>query len=121
MLVALGLSAWCAVLVALLTGRALAGRSPIGLYPLYGTALVLGWGLGNLYVARTRAAPTLIKRILLPAYLLAPPGFLFLLWATANENLQVGAPLAPIYASGIFAVLFLVPVTFARSLPEQRE
>ncbi|MCZ6508340.1 MAG: hypothetical protein O7A04_09885 [Acidobacteria bacterium] len=64
--------------------------------------------------------PRLIKRILLPVYLLPPPGVLFLLWATANENLQVGAPLAPVYASGIFAILFLVPVTFARSLPSRR-
>jgi hypothetical protein len=80
----------------------------------------MGWGLGNLYVARTRTAERLIQRALLPVYLAAPPGVLFLLWATAHETLQVGAPLAPVYASGIYAVLFLVPVTFARSAPSRR-
>ncbi len=39
---------------------------------------------------------------------------LFALWATAREELQVGIPLAPIYACGIYAILFLVPLTFSR-------
>ena len=111
----LGLSAWCVSLVALLAGRGLAGLTPMGLYPLYGSASVLGWGLGNLYVARTRGEVRALKRILLPVYLLTPPGVLFLMWATASVTLQFGIPLAPVYASGIFVILFLVPVTFARS------
>ena len=111
----LGLGAWLVSLIALLAGRGLAGLTRIGLYPLYGSALVLGWGLGNLYVARTRGEIKALKRLLLPVYLLTPPGILFLMWATASMTLQVGIPLAPVYACGIFGILFLVPVTFARS------
>jgi len=113
-LLALGLTAWCVSLVSLLSGRRLAGMSPVALYPLYTTASVLGWGLGNLFVARVRGENRVVWRVLLPLYLLAPPGVLFALWATASTELQVGIPLAPIYASGIFVVLFLVPLTFAR-------
>jgi hypothetical protein len=101
-------------LVSVLGGRSLAGTTPIGLYSLYATASIVGWGLGNLYVARARGEAQVIRRILLSLYLLAPPGVLFALWATARAPLQVGAPLAPVYASGIFGVLFLVPLTFAR-------
>jgi len=97
-----------------MTGRSLAGLSHSGLYFLYGLALVLGWGLGNLYVARTRDDLKAVKRLMLPVYLLTPPGVLFLTWATASATLQAGVPLAPVYASGIFVILFLVPVTFAR-------
>ena len=113
-LLALGLTAWCLSLVALLSGRRLAGLSPISLYPLYTVASILGWGLGNLFVARTRGQARGVRRILLPLYLLAPPGVLFALWATATTELQLGVPLAPVYASGIFVILFLVPLTFAR-------
>jgi hypothetical protein len=113
-LLALGLAGWSVSLVSLLGGRSLAGLTPVGLYALYGTASVLGWGLGNLYVARARGEARVIRRVLLSLYLLAPPGVLFALWATARTQLQIGAPLAPVYASGIFGVLFLVPLTFAR-------
>ncbi len=82
---------------------------------LYGLALVLGWSIGNLYVARTRGEPPIVKRILLPLYVLAPTGLLFLIWATASTEWQLGVPLAPVYASGIYCILFLVPVSFARS------
>jgi hypothetical protein len=114
-LLALGLVAWCASLVALWAGRGLAGLSPVGLRALYGLALVLGWSVGNLYVARTRGEMPIVKRILLPLYLLAPAGVLFLIWSTATEDWQVNVPMAPVYASGIHVILFLVPVSFARS------
>jgi len=94
--------------------RGLAGLSPVALYPLYTLASALGWGMGNLYVFRTREEHPGVRRILAPLYLLAPPGTLFALWATAREELQIGAPLAPVYACGIYLVLFLVPLTFAR-------
>lgn len=110
----MGLSAWCVALAALLTGRGLAGMSRMSLYPLYFSGAVMGWGLGNLYVARTRSALRAVKRILLPLYLLTPPGVLFLLWATADDLYQKMIPLAPVYASGVFAIFFLVPVSFAR-------
>ena len=101
-------------MVSLLGGRWLAGLSPVALYPLYTAASVLGWGLGNLFVARTRGEAGAVRRVLLPLYLLAPPGLLFALWATAREELQLGIPMAPVYASGIYAILFLVPLTFSR-------
>ena len=113
-LLALGLTAWCVSLVSVLTGRRLAGLSPIALYPLYAAASIGGWGLGNLFIARTRGGGRGLRKLLLPLYLLAPPGVLFALWATAGKELQVGIPLAPVYASGIYAVLFLVPLTLAR-------
>lgn len=113
-LLALGLTAWCLSLVSLLSGRRLAGMSPISLYALYSIASILGWGLGNLFVARTRGQARGLQRVLLPLYLLAPTGVLFALWATATGELQLGVPLAPVYATGIFAVLFLVPLTFSR-------
>ena len=114
-LVAVGLVAWGVSLGAVMGGRSLAGTTPISLRVLYGLALVLGWGLGNLYVARTRGALKPVRRILLPAYLLAPAGFLFLLWSTAAQEAQRAIPMAPVYASGIFAVLFLVPLSFSRT------
>lgn len=87
-------------------------------------ALILGWGLGNLYVVRTRDAGRALerplRRLLLPVYLLSPPGVLFLAWATASEEWQIGVPLAPVLASGIFVLLFLVPVSFARSAGRKR-
>ena len=114
-LAGLGVAAWCVSLLALLSGRRLAGLSSVGLYPLYGVASILGWGLGNLFVARTKRELRAVRRVLLPLYLLAPPGLLFALWATASVEFQFGIPLAPVYACGIYVVLFLVPLTFARS------
>lgn len=111
----LGLLAWGGSLAGLLGGRPLAGLTAIGLYPLYAWAAALGWGVGNLYVARTQGAVKPLRRVLLPAYLLAPPGLLFLLWSTAGVAAQHAVPMAPVYASGVFAVMFLVPLSFARS------
>jgi hypothetical protein len=36
---------------------------------------------------------------------------LYLLRALAPAREQIGAPLVPLYALGVYAVLFLVPVT----------
>jgi len=71
--------------------------------------------VGNLYVARTRGEVRVLKRILLPLYLLAPAGILFLAWSTAAADWQRSVPMAPVYAAGIYGILFLVPVSFARS------
>jgi hypothetical protein len=56
-----------------------------------------------------------LKRLLLPAYLLSPPGLLFLLWSTAAVATQRAVPMAPVYASAVFGIMFLVPLSFARS------
>jgi hypothetical protein len=56
-----------------------------------------------------------LKRVVLPAYLLAAPGLLFLLWSTATAASQHAVPMAPVYASAVFGVMFLVPLSFARS------
>ncbi len=115
-LLALGLAAWCSSLAALLAGRGLAGLSPIGLRALYGTALVLGWGLGNLYVARTRGEVPIVKRILLPLYVLAPAGRpLPALWRPPRRIGRSACRWPRSTPRGIFVILFLVPVSFARS------
>lgn len=101
-------------MLALWTGRPWAATTPISLYPLYTAASAVGWGLGNLFVARTRGEGRAVRRVLMPLYLIAPSGLLFALWSTARIELQIGVPMAPVYACGIYGVLFLVPVTFAR-------
>ncbi len=99
----------------MLAGRGLAGIADIGLYPLYGFGGILGWGLGNLYIARVRRFDRPVRRLLLPVYLLTPPGVLFVTWATTTVEMQRAIPLAPLYAAGVFGVLFLVPISFARA------
>jgi hypothetical protein len=48
------------------------------------------------------------------AYLVPPAGLFILLWTLAPAAVRTAAPLAPVWAWGVFLVLFLVPVTFRR-------
>ena len=114
-LAAVGLCAWSVALGALFAGRGLAGLTRVSLYPLYLAAAASGWGLGNIWVARTRRLEKAVKRLLLPVYLLTAPGLLFVLWATASLVLQTLIPMAPVYASAIATLFFLVPLSFDRS------
>lgn len=88
----------------------LAGALPLSLYPLYTIAVALGWISGNVYVLRSRTVPTRLRRRVLAVYLLGPPGILYLLRAMAPRAEQQAAPLVPVFAFGVFAVLFLVPI-----------
>ncbi len=106
---------WLAAVVLWVASAPLAGIFQLGLYHLYGVAAVLGWLAGNIYVYRSRGTPKVLRRRLLLIYLLGPPGLLYLLWSTAPLPAQQAAPLASVYSCVVFAILFLVPVTFARS------
>lgn len=87
------------------------GSLDLGLRGLFTFAAALGWVAGNVYVQRSRGLPGEIRRRLLLIYLLGPPGLLFLLRSMASAETQMAAPLAPLYASGVFSILFLVPVS----------
>lgn len=101
-------------------GAPLAGALPMTLYQLYGVAAATGWLAGNVYVARARGLPRALRRRLLLIYFLGPPSLLYLLRTLAPAAQQAGAPLAFVWAFGVFAVLFLVPVTLRRSAPRRR-
>jgi len=96
-------------------GVPLAGSLDLGFYPFYAIAAVSGWLAGNVYVARSAGLPRELRRRVLLVYLVGPPGLLYLLRAMAPEAAQMAAPLVPLYAFGVFAVFFYVPVTLRRS------
>ncbi len=52
-------------------------------------------------------------------YLLGTPGLLYLVRALAPLPSQAFAPLAPLYASGVLAIFFLVPVTLKGSFGQR--
>ena len=88
-----------------------AGSLPLSLYGYYSVAVALGWGFGIVYVRRTWGLPTPIRRRFLLIYYLGPPAILALLRSMAPLDYQRVAPLVPLYAFGVFSILFLVPVT----------
>lgn len=89
----------------------LAGSLPLSLYGYYSVAVALGWGFGILYVRRTWGFPAPIRRRFLLIYYLGPPAILGLLRYMAPVQDQRAAPFVPLYAFGVFSILFLVPVT----------
>ena len=80
---------------------------------------VLGWLSGNIYMMRRRTLPEggRWKKLLLLAYLLGPPGMVYLIRALASPSLQQAAPFVPIYSFGVYVIFFLVPVTLRASAP----
>jgi hypothetical protein len=110
-LLAAGLLCWLAALLVGLGGPPEAGLLPVDLYPLYGLAAFLGWLSGNGFVLRSRGRA---RRLFWMAYLVPPAGLFVLLWTLAPAAVRTAAPLAPVWAWGVFLVLFLVPVTFRR-------
>jgi hypothetical protein len=114
-LVAFFLATWVVALLALVGLVDLAGSLELGLYPLYSTAAASGWIAGNLYVARSGGVARRLRRRILLVYFLGPPGLVYLLRAMATEAVQQSAPLVPLFAFGVFAVLFLVPVLLPRT------
>lgn len=105
------LACWIVYLLAWAGVVSLAGRLPLALYPLYSAASALGWGAGMIYVQLTRRRPRAHRRRPFLLAFFAPPGLLFLLWALAPTAAQQAAPLVPLYALGVFAILFAVPVS----------
>ncbi len=106
---------WLAALASFVGLLPIAGLLDIGLYQYYGLASFLGWLTGNVYLQRARRVPKPLERRLMLIYLLGTPGFLYLVRALAPLTTQAIAPLAPLYASGVFAIFFLVPVTLKGS------
>jgi len=109
----LGLFLACWVLSVLSFTRVvwLAGSVPLSLYGYYSVAVALGWGFGIVYVRRTWGFPAPIRRRFLLIYYLGPPAILALLRSMAPWQDQRAAPFVPLYAFGVFSILFLVPVT----------
>jgi hypothetical protein len=89
----------------------LAGSLPLTLYGYYSVAVALGWGFGIVYVRRTWGLPAPVRRRFLLIYYLGPPAILGLLRSMDPVADQRAAPFVPLYAFGVFSILFLVPVT----------
>jgi hypothetical protein len=116
-LLALFLACWLVDLLVLLRVVRLAGSLPLTLYGLYSVAVAFGWLFGNIYVRRRRGLPPAVRRRLLILYFMGPPGFLYLLRYMTPLEFQQAAPFVPLYAFGVFAILFLVPVTMLKLPP----
>ena len=114
-LLGLFVGAWCVALLSVAAGLPFAGVAPLSLYQLYGIAAAAGWLGGNLYVQRARRLPPLIRRRVLLIYLLGPPSVVYLLRTMAPAEEQVAAPLAGLWAFGVLAIFFMVPVSLRRA------
>ena len=90
----------------------------LSLYALYTVAAVSGWLAGNVYVHRARRLSRVLKRRVFLLYFVGPPGLLYLLRSMAPAREQQAAPLVPLFAWGVFAVFFFVPLTFRPRRPE---
>lgn len=115
--VGISFACWGLTLLQTVGWVGLAGTVHLSLYGLYSTAAALGWLAGNVYVARSRAASPGVRRRLRVIYVFGPPGLVYLLRAMAPASEQVLAPLVPLYAFGVYCVLFLVPVVIRRPAP----
>jgi hypothetical protein len=113
--VGLGLcfASWVGALLNQIGALSLPGVLDLGLYPLYSLAAALGWVLGNTYLHRRRTLYRRARRRILPLYLLAPPGVLYLLRSLAPVEQQRLAPLVPLLAFAVYVVFFLVPLSLA--------
>ncbi len=96
-----------------------AGSLDLGLRGLFSLAAATGWLSGNVYVQRSRGLPAALRRRILLIYLLGPPGLLFLIRSMAPVEAQMAAPLAPLYATSVVAIFFLVPVSLKSAFRAQ--
>jgi hypothetical protein len=110
-LLGLFLACWALSLLSFTRIVSLAGSLPLSLYNYYAVAVALGWGFGILYVRRTWGLPPPVRRRLLLIYYLGPPAILGILRSMAPWADQRAAPFVPLWAFGVFSILFLVPVT----------
>ena len=120
-LLGLFLALWTVALAALVGILPTDGLLNLSFYQLYGVAAFLGWLSGNVFVQRSKKMPKQLRGRLLLIYLLGPPGLIYLLRSLAETEVQAQAPLAAIYACGVYFVFFLVPVTLkGRTPPHSR-
>ncbi len=115
LLLGLFVATWCLALLSAAAGLPLAGLAPLSLYQLYGIAAAAGWLGGNLYVQRARKLPRMIRKRVLLIYLLGPPSLIYLLRTMAPAGEQGAAPLAGLWAFGVLAIFFMVPVSLRRA------
>lgn len=86
----------------------------LSFYQLYSVAAVLGWVSGNVYVHRRRSLPPRHRKRAAALWLIGPQGIPALLRALAPVESQAAAPAVPLYALGVGAVFFCVPLVFGR-------
>ncbi len=111
---------WITFFTLAIAGYPLAGLLPLGLYELYGVAALTGWLIGNVFVHRSRDWSRVARTRFLLILLLSPGGLFYLLWSFGSDSDRAAVPFAPLYAFAVFAVFFLVPVSFRRSFPSRR-
>ena len=108
---------WIAALLELGSVLPVHGGWPLSLYGLYGFGAFLVWLAGNVWVHRRRAVRRAGRSDLVwwlwMIYFCGPPSILYLVRALAPDALREAAPLVPIYAFVVYAIFFLVPVSFA--------
>lgn len=109
-LLALFLACWLVYLLAVFRMVTPEGTLALGFYPYYSVAVAVGWGVGNLYVYRSRDLDpeSQARRRLLAGYFLAPLGLILLLKAMMPLDFQRGAPLVGLYAFFIYSIFFVV-------------
>ena len=105
---------WLVFAINALAGYPAGGILKLGLYPLYSLAVASGWILGNIYVQRTAGQSRTSRRRLFWSLLLSASGLFFLLWSLQSTAARQAVPLAAVFAYAIFALFFLVPVSFRR-------
>jgi len=108
------LACWVAVVLHGVGLVSLAAGLDLGLYPLYSIAAALGWISGNVYVHQRRGLPPEHRRRAAALWLVGPQGIPALLRAMAPLEAQAAAPAVPLYAFGVGAVLFCVPLVFGK-------
>lgn len=92
----------------------LAAVLDLSLYQLYSVAAVLGWVSGNVYVVRRRHLPPEYRKRAAALWLVGPQGIPALLRTLAPAESLAAAPAVPLYALGVGAVFFCVPLVFGR-------
>ncbi|HUP43133.1 MAG TPA: hypothetical protein VM599_07990 [Thermoanaerobaculia bacterium] len=108
------LACWVLALAHNLGLLSVATNLDLTLYQLYGVAAAVGWVAGNVYLQRRRSLPPEHRRRALALWLVGPQGIPALLRAMAPLASQAAAPAVPLYAFGVGAVFFCVPLVFGR-------
>jgi hypothetical protein len=106
---------WLAFFVSAAFDYPFAGVVPLGLYELYGAAVLAGWIIGNVFVHRSRGWSRSVRTRLLMVFLLSPGGLFYLLWSLSSDGDRAAVPFAPLYAFAMSFLFLLVPVSFRRS------
>ena len=104
-------AAWVVAILHLAGVLPVAAAVPLSLYGYYAVAASIGWLAGNVFALRRRRAGG-DRWLLVVLYLFGPPSVLYLLWALVAPERHQAAPLAPLWAFGVYGVFFLVPIVF---------